>query len=165
MAERYILHAKTNSSHESEDSMKEIAIESSIASCIEPKRSKQEVICHDEESRKRGKRMLGMLLGTLDKFKKETESQSEADLKRQLVDQKLNEKRIQDKEEQARITEKERQERMERFELQRKEEQARMEKEMQEVIERNAELLGNFKKTQAKPQIYYRQAEKALPKE
>ena len=44
------------------------------------------------EERNRGKRMMGVLLGTLSKFKSEEVDKSEANLKRILLEQKLTQK-------------------------------------------------------------------------
>ena len=44
------------------------------------------------EEKKRGKRMLGVLMGTLSKFKSEEVDKSEANLKRILLEQKLTQR-------------------------------------------------------------------------
>ncbi|CAI2163776.1 11772_t:CDS:2 [Funneliformis geosporum] len=44
------------------------------------------------EAKKRGQRLFGVLLGTLTKFKTESQNKSEAEIKREQIDQKLQEK-------------------------------------------------------------------------
>lgn len=125
-------------------------------SSIELKRTKSEVIPQDEESRKRGKRMMGMLLGTLSKFRHETENKSEAERKREQIDQRLCEKRLLDKEEQARITEKERLEMREKMEVQRKEVEAACMAEIAETTAEYQKLHSQFKKTSSTPSLFYK---------
>jgi hypothetical protein len=46
----------------------------------------------NKEFKARGKRMLGMIFNTLDKFKKDTTEQSEADKRRKEIENKLQER-------------------------------------------------------------------------
>ncbi|OAD07164.1 hypothetical protein MUCCIDRAFT_77840 [Mucor lusitanicus CBS 277.49] len=57
-----------------------------------PEEIKRPRIQESEAGQKRNKRLFGALLGTLNKFKDETEKNSEIDKKRQAINEKLHEK-------------------------------------------------------------------------
>lgn len=99
---------------------------------------------------------MGMLLGTLSKFRHDTENKSEAERKREQIDQRLCEKLLLDKEEQARITEKERLERREKMEAQKKEEEAASMAEIAETTVEYQRLHSHFKRTSSIPPLFFK---------
>jgi len=78
----------------------------------------------NNEVKKRSQRLFGMLLGTLTKFKNESQNKTEAEIKREQIDQKLQEKLKKDHEELV--------EKMKREEQERKEKVAREKREAEE---------------------------------
>jgi hypothetical protein len=124
----------------------------------ESKKRSMESAVADEESRKRGKRMMGILLKTLTEFKNEVDKPSDSDIKRAQVMQSVNEKLKLDKAEQARINERERQEKREKEDWERKEVEERVSCEFQEALESlqlNRKSCLNYLKTEAKPSLFY----------
>ncbi|CEP14735.1 hypothetical protein [Parasitella parasitica] len=112
-------------------------------------------IQESEAGQKRNKRLFGALLGTLNKFKDETEKNSEIDKNRQAINEKLHEKL---ERERAQLQEKMR----ERKELKIKLAEEKLEKERQlwqEKAERSKlqqdEILANFLNTKTRPALYY----------
>ncbi|CAO3631935.1 unnamed protein product [Mucor fragilis] len=112
-------------------------------------------IQESEAGQKRNKRLFGALLGTLNKFKDETEKNSEVDKNRQAINEKLHEKL---EKERAQLQESLRERREEKMRL--AEEKLEKERQLwQEKKERSKlqqdELLANFLKTTAQPALYY----------
>ncbi|KAK4517911.1 Peptidyl-prolyl cis-trans isomerase pin4 [Mucor velutinosus] len=120
-----------------------------------PEEIKRPRIQESEAGQKRNKRLFGALLGTLNKFKDETEKNSEIDKKRQAINEKLHEKL---ERERAQLQESLRERREEK--MRQAEEKLEKEKQLwQEKKERSRlqqeELLANFLKTTTQPALYY----------
>ncbi|EIE81333.1 hypothetical protein G6F46_001347 [Rhizopus delemar] len=109
----------------------------------------------NEAGRNRNKRLFGVLLGTLNKFKDDTEQTSEVDKKRREINQKLQEKLDSEKRAilekiEARKLEKERMEQM------KKKEEEKIIAEKKELFEvEQKKMLANFLKTTTEPNLYY----------
>jgi len=105
----------------------------------------------NKEFKARGKRMLGMIFNTLDKFKKDTNEQLEADKRRKEIENKLQERLKKEKKE---LEEEIKQD----DEIRRKK---RIEEEKQRLIDlkkywnQQNILKSNFIKTKSTPHIYY----------
>ncbi|KAL9554249.1 hypothetical protein MBANPS3_002889 [Mucor bainieri] len=112
-------------------------------------------IQESEAGQRRNKRLFGALLGTLNKFKNETEKNSEVDKKRQAINEKLHEKL---EKERAQLQEslRERREQKQRLaeEKLEKERQLWQEKKERSRLQQD-ELLANFLKTTTQPALYY----------
>ncbi|GAN00708.1 hypothetical protein MAM1_0001d00130 [Mucor ambiguus] len=120
-----------------------------------PEEVKRPRIQESEAGQKRNKRLFGALLGTLNKFKDETEKNSEVDKKRQAINEKLHEKL---ERERAQLQESLRERREQKMKL--AEEKLEKEKQLwQDKKERSRlqqdELLANFLKTTTQPALYY----------
>ncbi|KAI9364652.1 pinin/SDK/memA/ protein conserved region-domain-containing protein [Pilaira anomala] len=105
----------------------------------------------NEAGKSRNKRLFGALLGTLNKFKDETEKTSEVDKNRREINEKLHEK-----------LEKERRELSEKLRARREEKERKLEEEnkLEREKEKLRELyrqekLANFLVTETKPALYY----------
>ncbi|KAG1225342.1 hypothetical protein G6F35_003466 [Rhizopus arrhizus] len=109
----------------------------------------------NEAGRNRNKRLFGVLLGTLNKFKDDTEQTSEVDKKRREINQKLQEKLDSEKRAivekiEARKLEKERMEQM------KKKEEEKIIAEKKELFEvEQKKMLANFLRTTTEPNLYY----------
>ncbi|KAI9298481.1 hypothetical protein K502DRAFT_362367 [Neoconidiobolus thromboides FSU 785] len=109
----------------------------------------------NDKDRQRGKRMFGVLMGTLTKFQSEARNKSNGELKREEIEQKVNEKLQKEKEELSRQKEEERQ-----IKIQRQEEILRMKlKKETEILETIREGYNNtkhlFLSTNTEPKIYF----------
>ncbi|KAG2191921.1 hypothetical protein INT46_011648 [Mucor plumbeus] len=112
-------------------------------------------IQESEAGQKRNRRLFGSLLGTLNKFKDETEKNSEIDKNRQAINEKLHEKL---ERERAQLQEKLRERKEQKIKL--AEEKLEKEKQLwQKKTERltlaQNERLANFLKTATQPSLYY----------
>ncbi|EPB81090.1 hypothetical protein HMPREF1544_12217 [Mucor circinelloides 1006PhL] len=120
-----------------------------------PEEIKRPRIQESEAGQKRNRRLFGALLGTLNKFKDETEKNSEIDKKRQAINEKLHEKL---ERERAQLQESLRERREQKMRLAEekleKERQLWQQKKEQSKLQQN-ELLANFLKTAAQPTLYY----------
>ncbi|KAG1469826.1 hypothetical protein G6F56_003036 [Rhizopus delemar] len=109
----------------------------------------------NEAGRRRNKRLFGVLLGTLNKFKDDTEQTSEVDKKRREINQKLQDKLDLEKKAlvekmEARKLEKERLEQMKR------EEEEKIIAEKKDLFEiQQKRIMAKFLKTTTKPTLYY----------
>ncbi|GAA5804305.1 hypothetical protein HPULCUR_009792 [Helicostylum pulchrum] len=114
----------------------------------EIKRPRLEV---NEAGKNRNRRLFGALLGTLNKFKDETEKTSEVDKNRREINEKLHDK-----------LEQERKELAEKLRARREEKERKLEHEKKITREKlelfnihQQEKLANFLKTKTEPIIYY----------
>ncbi|CAO3693079.1 unnamed protein product [Rhizopus microsporus] len=108
-----------------------------------------------EAGRDRNKRLFGVLLGTLNKFKDDTQNTSEVDKKRREINQKLQEKLDLEKKAMAERTEARRLEK-ERMEQMKRQEEERILAEKKELFEvQQKKVLANFLKTTTEPVLYY----------
>ncbi|KAI7907838.1 pinin/SDK/memA/ protein conserved region-domain-containing protein [Cokeromyces recurvatus] len=109
-----------------------------------------------EAGKNRNRRLFGALLGTLNKFKDETEKTSEIDKKRQAINEKLHERLELEKKQLAEKLKARKEEKMRLAEQKKQIEQKMWEekKELAEIIQN--EKLANFLKTNvAQPTLYY----------
>ncbi|RDD47491.1 Pinin [Trichoplax sp. H2] len=114
----------------------------------------------DEKSKARNRRMFGaLLMGTLQKFKNESQERSEKEIKRAIIEEKLETAQREEKEkitaERRELYSKRRSEQAELRDIERKLERIEMEKRMQDYYND----LGIFIKTKTSPQLFYLPAE------
>ncbi|KAI8381169.1 pinin/SDK/memA/ protein conserved region-domain-containing protein [Radiomyces spectabilis] len=102
--------------------------------------------------KKRGQRLFGVLLGTLNKFKDDNEQMSETEKRRQEINQKLRERLAQEKEETAKRLQAERE--AKEVEKRRLLKQREEEREFKALLQK--EHLANFIQTRATPSLCYR---------
>ncbi|ORE05085.1 hypothetical protein BCV72DRAFT_4307 [Rhizopus microsporus var. microsporus] len=108
-----------------------------------------------EAGRDRNKRLFGVLLGTLNKFKDDTQNTSEVDKRRREINQKLQEKLDLEKKAMAERTEARKLEK-ERMEQMKRQEEERILAEKRELFEvQQKKVLANFLKTTTEPVLYY----------
>ncbi|CAJ0887375.1 5396_t:CDS:2 [Entrophospora sp. SA101] len=93
---------------------------------------------NNSELKKRGQRMFGVLLGTLTKFKSESQNKSEAEIKREQIEQKLKEKLKKDHEE---LVEKMKREEEERKEKVAKDKREAEQKRINELVRYHVKLI------------------------
>ncbi|XP_048737196.1 pinin-like [Ostrea edulis] len=147
-------------SGDEEDIPNKPAVQSSVGhvSISKTPRSRRESIdvqSTDKKGSARNKRMFGLLLGTLQKFKTEAKETEDRETQRKEIEKKLDEKFKQEKEEIIK-------ERRQLFE-ERKHQQAKIQRleqkmelvAMHEDSEKEVKKLVNFLRTKAKPHIYY----------
>jgi hypothetical protein len=118
-----------------------------------------------QEEKNRGKRMMGVLMGTLSKFKSEEVDKSEANLKRILLEQRLAQKLAQAKE----ILEQKQsntQDSMGSVQDTPEMEHGRVfystnifQTELQQIKTVTSEACAEFERTQAEPVLYFKRAE------
>ncbi|XP_069116621.1 pinin-like [Argopecten irradians] len=133
-------------------------IQSSVIATPKESRTRQSSIEEQSSDRKgtaRNRRMFGLLLGTLRKFKDEAKETEDKEVQRKQIEQKLEEKAISEKEDLLR-------ERHQLF-LERKQQQAKIRRleykmeliETHDAWEIETRKLENFIITKAKPHIFY----------
>jgi len=115
-----------------------------------------------EETKKRSKNMFTMLVGTLQAFKNEISNKSEADQRREELEQKIQTKVKEEaenfKEEQRRVLQEQKEkEQAVRDEIKQQQEQKELEL-LNLKWDSHRNQLSAFLKTEAKPAIYYRPA-------
>ncbi|KAI8140593.1 pinin/SDK/memA/ protein conserved region-domain-containing protein [Fennellomyces sp. T-0311] len=108
------------------------------------------------DNKRRGQRMFGVLLGTLNKFKDDSKNKSEAEKKREEIDSKLHEKLANEKKELAEKIQADRERRERETSVLRKREQRLIEEKSDATCVQQKEHLANYIKTTASPQLYYR---------
>lgn len=106
--------------------------------------------CANEEDKSRGRRMMGVLMGTLSKFKSdECNKNSEANLKRILLEQKLAQKLLQAKEHLQ-----------ETAILSNTEDSTKdFASQISHIKTLTAEACGNFTQTTSKPHLYFKRCD------
>ncbi|CAG8615280.1 721_t:CDS:2 [Acaulospora morrowiae] len=117
----------------------------------------------DAEVKKRGQRIFGMLMGTLTKFKNDSQNKSEAEIKRDQIVQKTQEKLKKEHEELVNKMKTEEQERRERIAREKREAEERRIKELRECWSAQKKNLANFLRTNAEPPLYYLPAKVSQP--
>ncbi|XP_060068943.1 pinin-like [Ylistrum balloti] len=133
-------------------------IQSSVVATPKESRTRQSSIEEQSSDRKgtaRNRRMFGLLLGTLRKFKDEAKETEDKEVQRKQIEQKLEEKAISEKEDLLR-------ERHQLF-LERKQQQAKIRRleykmeliEIHDAWEKETRKLEKFIHTKAKPHIFY----------
>ncbi|TPX52431.1 hypothetical protein SeMB42_g01422 [Synchytrium endobioticum] len=109
----------------------------------------------DVESRKRGQRMFGSILGTLNKAKQETQHKSASQLKREELEKKLQEKLAKEKDELEAKVKQDNEERKEKFLAARKADDEKRFAVAIQHLRSHKQHLSNWLKTTAHPSIYY----------
>lgn len=117
----------------------------------------------NNEVKKRSQRLFGMLLGTLTKFKNESQNKSEAEIKREQIDQKLQEKLKKDHEELVEKMKREEQERKEKIAREKKEAEEKRINDLKECWKNQKRNLANFLCTTTEPPLYYLPAKLSQP--
>ncbi|EDO44058.1 predicted protein [Nematostella vectensis] len=149
-------HSLDSDGEEEEDDSKKPSIQSSVVATAAPVRLKREpVIADDAKTKSRNRRMFGMLLGTLQKFKQDSVSHSDKEKRREEINKKLEEKEAKEKEEMA--TQRRdlyNARRAKQAELKRLEWKVELTA-MQEEWDQNSLHLCNSIKTKATPPIFY----------
>ncbi|KAJ3090992.1 hypothetical protein HK102_001991 [Quaeritorhiza haematococci] len=107
------------------------------------------------ESKKRGQRLFGVLMGHLNKFKEQSTQKSEAEIRREQLEARLQEKLRKEKEELAEKVKRDHEERRERLLTQRQEEDAKRQADMKQTWKTQRSQLSHFIRTTSKPCIYY----------
>lgn len=141
---------------EEEDDTDKPAIQSSVVATPTPSRLKRDVITKtDDKTKSRNKRMFGMLLGTLQKFKDDSSQKTEKDIRREEINKKLEEAEKKEKEElfsqRKELFTERRAKQAELRLLQRKVDMA----ELQEEWDKHGEKLSHYIMTKANPPIFY----------
>ncbi|GFR25366.1 pinin [Trichonephila clavata] len=146
------------SADEDETPSKKPSLQSTVVATPKDIKSRKDTIQEQNANTKmkaRNRRMLGMILGTLQKFQHEAKKRKEQDLKRAEIEQKVEaaaaeeKERIKKEKEQLFLTRKEKQVQLRC--LAKKMEIA----EMHEAWEKNQKCLLNFIKTTTKPHLFY----------
>lgn len=121
-----------------------------------------------QEEKRRGKRMMGVLMGTLSKFKSEEVDKSEANLKRILLEQRLAQKLAQAKEE---LEQKQFNANSQGGSVDQTQESQEMElrrvffaskifqHELAQIKSETLEACAQFERTQTQPALYFKRAE------
>ncbi|KAL1933195.1 hypothetical protein VTP01DRAFT_8873 [Rhizomucor pusillus] len=125
----------------------------------EPTEVKKPRLDMNPDSRKRGQRLFGVLLGTLNKFKDDSEQKSEAERKRQEIDLKLHEKLANEKKELEQEIQQEEEQRQQEKALLKRMESRTLEAKRDLTSTRTKEHLANFLKTNTEPRLLYRPAQ------
>ncbi|XP_074647693.1 pinin-like [Tubulanus polymorphus] len=145
-----------------EDIQKKHAIQSSVVAPLSSLRSRKDIMdeqTSDTKGKARNRRMFGLLLGTLQKFKNESQATEDKEKQRKDIEEKLDQRAVQEKEDMKR-------EREELF-TERRQKQAELRQleikmgyvEAHKTWESQYKNLRHFIRTKAKPHIFY------LPKE
>ncbi|KAL1923070.1 uncharacterized protein VTP21DRAFT_9446 [Calcarisporiella thermophila] len=118
-------------------------------------RKRPRLALDNKEIRQRGQRMFGMILGTLNKFKNENSQLSETTQKRMQIEQKLQEKLRQEREEIAEIERLRKERKGRRIELREKESLLRSETLVRETRRKYKLEKAKFMKTKTLPHLYF----------
>eukprot|EP00057_Strongylocentrotus_purpuratus_P031739 XP_785510.4 PREDICTED: pinin [Strongylocentrotus purpuratus] len=116
----------------------------------------------DKKSTDRNKRMFGHLLGTLQKFRDESDSKTDKDKRRKEIEKKLDEKAVEEKKavaEERKLLMRDRKDKQ--AELNRLEQLVELTQEHKEWDAHSA-VLSNYIRTRAKPSIFYKPAKWTL---
>ncbi|KAF7727819.1 hypothetical protein EC973_007050 [Apophysomyces ossiformis] len=119
----------------------------------EPKRPR---LTLNADGKKRGQRLFGVLLGTLNKFKDDSQQMSEAEKKRQEIQNKLQEKLDVEKRELAETIKAERERKEEQNIALKRRRQREAEEKRDAIRVQQQEHLASFFKTESTPALYYR---------
>jgi len=118
---------------------------------------------NNNEVKKRSQRLFGMLLGTLTKFKNESQNKTEAEIKREQIEQKLQEKLKKDHEELVEKMKREEQERKEKIAREKREAEEKRINDLKECWKNQKRNLANFLCTTTEPPLYYLPAKLSQP--
>ncbi|CAG8556210.1 4940_t:CDS:2 [Cetraspora pellucida] len=110
---------------------------------------------NNKEVKKRSRKMFGVLLDTLTKFKNESQNKTEAEIKREQIERKLQEKLKKEHEELVENIKKEEQERKERIVRERREAEEKRTNEARVCWATQKKNLANFLRTNTQPSLYY----------
>jgi len=125
----------------------------------DPEKPQPSLVLKNEEDKKRSKNLFGVLMGTLEQFKKEEAQKSDADAKRQEIEQKVESKVQTERNELLERHKKIIQEQKDRElvlkeQIKKKQEEKELELLEQKWSKHNA-LLSTFHRTITKPHIYF----------
>ncbi|KAJ3174422.1 hypothetical protein HDU88_000390 [Geranomyces variabilis] len=109
----------------------------------------------DDKLAKRSKRMFGMLNGTLMLAKKSTERKSEAEKRRDELEEKLAEKLKQEKEKLSEAYKQELEAKQAAVKLRRQEEDKAREQQTKEVLRANRANMAKYLQTKSQPPLYF----------
>ncbi|RUS18472.1 pinin/SDK/memA/ protein conserved region-domain-containing protein [Endogone sp. FLAS-F59071] len=105
--------------------------------------------------RKRGQRMFANILGTLTKFKNEAQHKSEAEIKREQIEQKLQEKLKRERDELSSKMRREEEQRKAKLIEQKRLDEERKINEVRNATRKQRSRLANFLLTDAVPRLHY----------
>ncbi|KAI9259447.1 pinin/SDK/memA/ protein conserved region-domain-containing protein [Phascolomyces articulosus] len=108
------------------------------------------------DSKRRGQRMFGVLLGTLNKFKDDTKHKTDAEKKREEIDSKLHEKLVNEKKELEETMQADKERRDREATLLKKREERVVEEKREATYIQQKESLANYIKTKTEPRLLYR---------
>ncbi|KAK9766182.1 hypothetical protein K7432_004919 [Basidiobolus ranarum] len=146
--------SNANSDHE-ENTADQNTAETKAPNTEDSHETKRPRLVEDKEVKRRGQRMFGMLLGTLNKIKDQSKHKSEAEIKREKLEQKLQEKLKKEKEELAEKVKVEQESRKEKILAQRKVDERKRKGELRENLKNQKNKLAGFLKTKTTPALYY----------
>ncbi|RIB05922.1 pinin/SDK/memA/ protein conserved region-domain-containing protein [Gigaspora rosea] len=110
---------------------------------------------NNKEVKKRSRKMFGVLLDTLTKFKNESQNKTEAEIKREQIERKLQEKLKKEHEELQENIRREEQERRERIVREKREAEEKRTNEAKICWATQKKNLANFLRTSTQPSLYY----------
>ncbi|ESO86176.1 hypothetical protein LOTGIDRAFT_235540 [Lottia gigantea] len=142
-------------SGDEEDDQKHTVQSSVVAASIETRTKSMEKQSKDREGMARNRRMFGMILGTLQRFKTEAKDNKDKDDQRRKLEKKLDEKA---EKERVRVRQETRnlldEMRLEQSKIRRLEQKMELVQD-HEAIEKEMVKLSNFLSTKSKPHIFY----------
>ncbi|KAI7871728.1 pinin/SDK/memA/ protein conserved region-domain-containing protein [Spinellus fusiger] len=118
----------------------------------EPKRPRLQL---NADGKQRHQRLFGVLLGTLNKFKDESEHKSEAEIKRQAIESKLQEKLANEKKELNQEIQAEREHKLQAIEARKRQSQRTLEDKREAAALKQKELQARFLMTSTEPRLCY----------
>ncbi|KAG2217888.1 hypothetical protein INT45_008064 [Circinella minor] len=135
------------------NALNEPTVETGTSGSQESKKPRLEM---NADSRGRGQRMFGVLLGTLNKFKDDSKQKSDAERKRAEIDSKLHEKLANEKKELSEKLHADKQRRDRETTLLKKREERMIEEKRDATCVKQKEYLANYIKTKTEPRLCYR---------
>ncbi|KAG2187421.1 hypothetical protein INT44_005109 [Umbelopsis vinacea] len=111
-----------------------------------------------QDGQRRGKRMFGVLMGTLNKFKTDTSNKTTAEKHREEIETKLKEKLERERSELAVKVKKDKEEHFERIQERKRQSQREITQKMELTNAKHKVHLSNFIKTRTEPQLLFRPA-------
>ncbi|KAJ3112564.1 hypothetical protein HDU96_004415 [Phlyctochytrium bullatum] len=112
-------------------------------------------IDNDPQQRKRGQRMFGVLLGTLSKFKETTNKKTEAEIRREQLEQRLQEKLKKEHEELQERVRQDQETKRARIAAQRQEEARKRAQTIKETQASQRANLARYLRTKTEPSVFF----------
>ncbi|CAG8454825.1 10423_t:CDS:2 [Paraglomus occultum] len=147
--------ARRSSRYDEDNNLKRRASEDEDANRDTEENKRPRLDMNNTELKKRSQRMFGLMMGTLTKFKNDIQNKTEASLKQEKINQKIQEKLKKEREELAEKMKREEQEKREKIARQKKEDEERRVAELRECWSKQKKNLANFLCTKTSPPLYY----------